>query len=209
MKQVKNPESFWDRRAKKFNEKAQEDDSYTRVVGVLAKYLQEDDTVLDYACGTGVVSFKIAADVKEVHGIDTSAGMIDLAKAKAREAEVDNVQFSRRTLFDDKLNIESYEVVLALNILHLLEDARQAIQRVSDLLKPGGLMVSVTPCLGEAGFIARTFLPLISKVVALPYLRKFTVSELTDLVQDGGFHVLESEVLDGTILSWFVVTRKR
>lgn len=206
---MKNPESFWDRRAKKFNEKAQEDDSYTRVVGVLAKYLQEDDTVLDYACGTGVVSFKIAADVKEVHGIDTSAGMIDLAKAKAREAEVDNVQFSRRTLFDDKLNIESYEVVLALNILHLLEDARQAIQRVSDLLKPGGLMVSVTPCLGEAGFIARTFLPLISKVVALPYLRKFTVSELTDLVQDGGFHVLESEVLDGTILSWFVVTRKR
>lgn len=209
MKQVKNPESFWDRRAKKFNEKAQEDDSYTRVVGVLAKYLQEDDTVLDYACGTGGVSFKIAADVKEVHGIDTSAGMIDLAKAKAREAEVDNVQFSRRTLFDDKLNIESYEVVLALNILHLLEDARQAIQRVSDLLKPGGLMVSVTPCLGEAGFIARTFLPLISKVVALPYLRKFTVSELTDLVQDGGFHVLESEVLDGTIPSWFVVTRKR
>lgn len=205
---MKKSEGFWDRRAQKFDEKAQKDDSYSRVVEVSAKYLKPDDTVLDYACGTGVATFKVAALVKEVHGVDTSAGMIDVATQKAHEGGVANVRFLRMSLFDDELDKESYDALLALNILHLLPDARKAVQRISDLLKPGGLMVSVTPCLGEAGSIARTLLPLASKLGVLPYLRTFTIPEITDLIRDEGLQILESEVLTGTMPSSFVVTRK-
>ncbi len=206
---MKNSEWFWDWRAKKYDKQAREDETYTRAVERFAKYLKADDTVLDYACGTGVVTYKIAADVKEVHAIDTSAGMIELAKERARESEVANVHFARKTIFDAGLGRESYDVILAFNILHLLEDARKAVQRASELLTPGGHMVSVTPCLGEAGVVLRTLLPLISKVGILSYLRTFRVSEVKDLMRDRGFWLLESEVFGGKIPSCLVIARKR
>jgi len=206
---MKKSEWFWDWRARAYDKQAQEDEAYPRAVERFAKYLGADDTVLDYACGTGVVSFKIAADVKEVLAIDISAGMIDLAKERAREREVTNVHFARKTIFDEGLGRESYDVILAFNILHLLEDARKAVQRASHLLKSGGLVVSVTPCLGEAGVVLRTLLPLISTVGILSYLRTLKISEVKDLMRDGGFEILESDVPEGTIPSCFLVARKR
>ena len=68
-------------------------------------------------------------------------------------------------------------------------------------------MVSVTPCLGEAGAVLRTLLPLISKVGILSYLRTFRTCEVRDLMRDGGFQILEAEVLEGTIPTYFVVAR--
>ena len=200
---------FWDWIAKRYDKQAQKDEALTWAVERFAKYLKADDTVLDFACGTGVVSYKIAADVKEVHAIDASGGMIDLAKERAREREAANVHFARKTIFDEGLRRESYDVILAFNILHLLEDAREAVQRASELLKPGGLMVPVTPCLGEAGVVLRTLLPLIGKVGILSYLRTFKVFEVQNLMRDGGFQILESEVTEDTIPSCFVLAQKR
>ena len=69
-------------------------------------------------------------------------------------------------------------------------------------------MVSTTPCLGEAGVLLRTLLPLTSKVGILSYLRAFKISELKDLMRDGVFQIVESEVLEGSIPSCFVVAQK-
>ncbi len=41
--------------------------------------LQKDDELLDVACGTGEFSVFCARRIKRVHGIDISAGMIELA----------------------------------------------------------------------------------------------------------------------------------
>ncbi len=206
---MKRSEWIWDWAAKWYDKRAQKDEDYTRAVERFAKYLKAHDTVLDYACGTGVVTYKIAADVNEVHGIDTSARMIDLAKEMARQREVANVHFAQKTIFDEGLGTESYDVILAFNILHLLEDARAAVHRASELLKPGGLMVSETPCLGEAGVVLRTLLPLIGKVLGISYLRTLRISEVRDFFREGGFQLVESEVPEGTIQSCFVVARKR
>ncbi len=206
---MKNSAWFWDRMARRYDKWAEQDEALTTAVERFAKYLKADDIVLDYACGTGVVTFKIAADVKEVHAIDTSARMIELAMERAREREVTNVHFARKTIFDEGHGRESYDVILAFNILHLLEDSRKAVQRASDLLKPGGLMVSSTPCLGEAGVVLRTLLPLISKVGILSYLRTFGISEVKDLIRGGGLQILESEIAEDTIPCCFVVARKQ
>ena len=62
---MKESEWFWDLIAKKYDKQAQEDEAHTRAVERFAKYLEADDTVLDYACGTGVITYKIAGDVKQ------------------------------------------------------------------------------------------------------------------------------------------------
>ena len=206
---MKESKWIWDWLAKKYDRQAQQDEAYTRSVERFAKYLKIDETVLDYACGTGVVTFKIASDVKQVHAIDASIGMIGLAKKRARERGVANVDFSQKTIFDERLGKEIYDVILAFNILHLLEDARKALERASELLRPGGLMVSSTPCLGEAGMVLRTLLPLVSRVGILSYLRASRIADVEDLNRDRGFQILESEVIEETIPSSFVVARKR
>ncbi len=200
---------FWDWIARWYDKRARVDEDLIRAVECFEKYLAVDDIVLDYACGTGVVTYKIAADVKEVHGIDPSARMIELAKEKAGECETANVHFARKTIFVEGLERELYDVILAFNIMHLLEDARAALQRASALLKPGGLMISETPCLGEAGVVLRTLLPLIGKILGISYLRTFRISEVNDLVRDEGFQILESEAPEGRIRTCFVVGRKR
>ena len=75
---TKRSEWFWDWRAKQYDKQAEQDEAYSKAVEHFSKYLKADDAVLDYACGTGVVTYKIAADVKEVHAIDTSAGKLQM-----------------------------------------------------------------------------------------------------------------------------------
>ena len=55
--------------------------------------------------------------------------------------------------------------------------------------------------------VLRTLLPLISKVGLLSYLRIFRISDVKDLMRDGGFEILESEVFEGRIPSCFVIAR--
>jgi 2-polyprenyl-3-methyl-5-hydroxy-6-metoxy-1,4-benzoquinol methylase len=44
-------------------------------------------------------------------------------------------------------------VILAFHVLHLLEDTQEVVQRMHELLKPGGLFVSATACMGEKSFL--------------------------------------------------------
>ena len=54
----------------------------------------------------------------------------------------------------------------------------------------------------------RTFLPLTSKIGVLAQLSSFKVSDVKELMGGGGLQILESEVLDGSIPSYFAVAQK-
>ncbi len=116
--------------------------------------------------------------------------------------------FTQTTIFDEGLRRGSYDVILALNNLHLVEDAQAVVQRAAALLRPGGLIASVTQCLAGANVVLRTLVPLISKVGVLSVLTSFSASEAEGLLHDRGLQVLESEVFEGTIPSCLVVARK-
>ncbi len=96
--------------------------------------------------GTGACV--ISALVKSVRAIDISTGMIEIAKAKAASAGVVNVEFEKADIFDEQFENSSFDVVLAFNVLHTVHDPKRVVQRTVGLLKPGGLFISVTPCLG-------------------------------------------------------------
>ena len=199
---------FWDWSAKRYDTAVHQDDDYRRAIERCVPHLSPDDTVLDFACGTGIFTFAIAPHVEKVHGIDASATMVDLARKRAGDLGVTNVQLARKTIFDEELELASYDVVLAFNILHLVENPSGALERVSHLLKANGFLIASTPCLGSAGIAARLLLPLISKVGLLSYLRSFNVSDMGALVRRGGFAITESETIEGAIPSVFLVAQK-
>lgn len=202
-------EKFWDRSAKEYeNKKINWEKIYNKAVENTKKHLNSSDVVLDYACGAGVITAQIADYVKEIHAIDISSKMIDVAQRIADERKIENINFLKTTIFDDRYKEESFDVITAFNILHLLEDSNEVIQRINELLKPGGLFISETACVGEKKSLLGIFLSLLGKLRIIPYLNPLKFSELEDLLTEGNFQIIETEDLQQKQTNYFIVAKK-
>src|SRR4030042_2711829 len=117
-------EKVFDRSAKTYDKTEEVDfKQYTiKTLENTKKYLNKNDIVLDYGCATGMKALELAGHVKNIYSIDISSKMIEAAKRKAAERNIGNVDFIHTTLFDEKFKKESFDAILAFNILHLLED---------------------------------------------------------------------------------------
>jgi 2-polyprenyl-3-methyl-5-hydroxy-6-metoxy-1,4-benzoquinol methylase len=204
---------FWDRLANNFDHvEGQYHQLHLKIVENANKYLRTSDLVLDYGCATGTTAIEIASQVKAVHGIDISSRMIDAAKRKVAERRIQNVNFSQATIFDQRLKPESFDVVFAFGILHLLKNPQKVIQRINVLLKPGGWLVSSTACMGNDKIIPRVmngilFIP--SRIGLVPHLRFLEITRLEHIITHSKFHISETETLpfDPTSDQTYIVAR--
>ncbi|MBN1217337.1 MAG: class I SAM-dependent methyltransferase [Anaerolineae bacterium] len=210
--QVKKSEMIWDMLSKNMDRYAQNEGLKKFEVSrdeKLKKYLQGSDVVLDYGCGTGAIALKFADTVQEIHGIDTAGKMIEVAQGKAAERQIENVDFAQSTIFDERLRSESFDVVLAWGILHLVDDRQNVINRINDLLKPGGLLISATECLGEQKTAITSLLSLLMKIGIFPIMLKFfTVSELEDAIICADFQIVQTEIMADNPVSCFIAAKK-
>ena len=202
-------ERFWDKQANNYDKQEKKyEQTYSKAVENTKKHLNSNDIVLDYACGTGIITSEIADSAKEIHAIDISLKMIDVAKRKAEERNIKNIYYEQATIFDERYRKESFDVILAFSILHLLRDGQKVIQRINELLKPGGLFISTTACLGEKKSSLSILLFLLSKIRIVPYVKLFRMSELEGLIANGNFHIAETELLYLAAPSYFIVAKK-
>jgi len=206
-------ESMWDRLANNWDTPGVSlGENDTRIIGKTKKYLDASDIILDYGCATGSIAIEIAAIVKEAYGIDISSKMIDIARRKADERKIKNIDFTQATIFDESLRKESFDLILAFSILHLLENSPQVMNRINQLLKPGGLFISATPCLGEKTFVSILInIPvlLLSKTGILPSINFVSVPRLVASITNENFQIIENESLSvHPINEYFIVARK-
>lgn len=136
--------------------------------------------------------------------------MIDAAKRKAAERKIGNIDFTPATIFDEKHMIASFDVILALNVLHLLEDTQKVMKRMNELLKPGGFVISSTVCMGEKKTVSNILLFLLIKIGIIPSMRFFKASELEDSIANENFQIVETESINTIDLqqNYFIVAKK-
>ncbi|MHA1516914.1 MAG: class I SAM-dependent methyltransferase [Candidatus Heimdallarchaeaceae archaeon] len=183
-------EKFWDKRAVEYdkNEKKWEE-TYNKALENSKRYLKNTDIVLDYGCGSGMLTIQLANHVKEIYALDISSKNIEAAEQRTKGNNITNISYAATTIFDDSYKKESFDVVLAFNILHLLEDTPKALQRINELLKPGGLFISETASLGETKSFFRFLMSFLSKIKILPYVDALKFSDLEDLITNEGFQI--------------------
>lgn len=189
---------FWDKTAERYAKSPIADmDSYEYTLGRTRSYLQETDRVLELGCGTGTTAIKLSDAAGSVVGSDLSANMVEIGQRRAAEAGAGNVHFVQADVDDEGLREDPYDVVMAFNLLHLIEDTDKALAQIGEMVRPGGLFISKTVCLAEGGGALKLrllmlALPLMQMLGKAPFVRFLKVSELESAFERAGFQIIEA-----------------
>ncbi|MCR9256923.1 MAG: class I SAM-dependent methyltransferase [Alphaproteobacteria bacterium] len=193
---MRDPSAFWDRIAEHYAKKPVADEAaYRHKLDVSRRYFSEDMDVLEIGCGTGSTAIAHAPHVGTIHATDFSSKMIRIARDRAEEAEVDNVEFERVGPDELPTGAERYDAVLALSLLHLLDDIDATIRGIHRLLKPGGVFISNTACIADMKLFVRLLLPIGKALGVAPRVKAFSQETLKDKITGAGFtldHVWQS-----------------
>jgi SAM-dependent methyltransferase len=155
----------------------------------------------------------LAGCVDEILGIDISGRMIELAKEKALGAGVGNVTFEQGDIFESRYDDRLFDVVLAFNMLHTVPEPEHLVGRVHDLLRPGGLFISLTPCLRDKmSFLVGLQIQLVrvlGRIGVIPVpIRRLRPADLDDLIASQPFSVVETTEIFAGATSYFAVAKK-
>lgn len=201
---------FWNWIAARYSKQPISDEaSYQRKLAVTREYFTPDSEVLELGCGTGSTAILHAPHVKHIQAIDISSKMIEIAKGKAEAEGIGNVTFTRSPIDTFEAPPESFDVVLGLSILHLLPDKEAVIAGVHEMLRPGGVFVTSTACLGDSlkFRLIGLVLPVGTALGLLPMVKFFTARELLKSLTDAGFEI-DHEWRPGRNKAVFIVARK-
>ncbi len=182
--------AFWDRMAERYAAQPIADEqAYRTKLAHTQALLTPDMELFEFGCGTGGTAIQHAPHVRHVRAVDFSARMLDKARARASEAGVDNVTFEQGDITGMTIAPASYDMVLGMSILHLLEDRDAVIARVFEILKPGGYFVSSTACIGDSMRWLGAIAPLGLRFGLLPMLNVMTHGQLRDAINGAGFTI--------------------
>ena len=103
------------------------------------------ERVLDVACGDGEPALTLAravAPTGRVLGVDLSERMVDVARERAKEANVQNVDFQVMDAEKLELADRAYDLVTCRFGLQIVTDPDAVIAELLRVLKPGGRLVA-------------------------------------------------------------------
>lgn len=104
--------------------------------------IRPGDDVLECACGTGLLTAVIAPRCKRLTATDFSAAMLRRAKKKC--AKFGNVQLAQADILHLDYPDESFDAVVAANVIHLLDEPLQALRELDRVCRPGGRLIIPT-----------------------------------------------------------------
>ena len=181
-----------DDHAARFDEKADEyDDSHSPEYRTCVELVVEhaavgpSDVVLDLGAGTGAIALALAPDADSVVGRDPSEGMLERAREKAAERDLENVSFGEGTFREPDVAGSVDVVVSNFAMHHLSDDAkREAIAVIADL-EPRRFVLGDLMFFGEPDPDEPFYSPEVDDPA--------TVGTLADAFTDSGFSLTAVE----------------
>jgi len=187
---MKHSAKFWDKIAEKYSKQPITDEAaYQKKLQVTREYFQPEMEILEFGCGTGSTAIIHAPYVEHIRAIDISEKMIEIAQSKADAQNIKNITFEQLTIDELTVSGETFDAVLGLSILHLLENKEQIIAKVHKILKPGGIFVTSTSCLGDTMKWFKLIAPIGKFLGLFPLIKVFSVKQLATSLTDAGFAI--------------------
>lgn len=183
---------LWNRYARGYARRPIADPAtYARKLAQTQALLRPDMRLLEFGCGSGATARAHAPFVAHIDAIDYSEAMIAIAVDAARAEGVANVAFHTCAVEDWVAQDASYDMILGLSVLHLVEDRAQVLESARKMLKPGGYLVTSTACLSEMGALVGWLLPMLGRTGLVPRLGVMSEAQHLEEIRAAGFEIID------------------
>jgi ubiquinone/menaquinone biosynthesis C-methylase UbiE len=190
---AKAADKFWDGVARKYAVDPIADVAGFERTLAAARVLIEGRAAFEFGCGTGTAALKLAPSAARYVASDISNEMIAIAREKAAAEGGSKAEFVVATADAAPFETGSFDAVLGLNVLHLIEDRAAALAGAHRLLKPGGVLITKTPCLSEMNPLIRLAVPVMQAMGKAPHVAFFNAAELEAEIAAAGFKIVTRE----------------
>src|SRR6266851_5727157 len=160
------------------------DESALRLI-VAAAQAGPDDTVLDVACGGGIVVCGFAPHVKHATGIDMTPAMLERARSLAAEKGLANVNWQEGDVGHLPYPDGAFTIVVTRFAVHHFPDPSAVFGEMVRVCAPGGRIVVVDTCASPDPRKAAEFNRL-EKLRDPSHARCLALAELKDLFGAAG-----------------------
>ena len=140
--------NFWQRFAKIYDPFMKSSAPlYSEICDEIKQQLSRNMDVLELACGSGQLSFKLSNYVKTYEATDFSDQMINEAKKKQKGSRLHfSVQDATNLPYADS----SFDAVVISNALHIMPYPEKALAEIKRVLKKEGILFAPTFIHGES-----------------------------------------------------------
>ena len=185
------PAKFWDKLARKYAASpVRNQAAYEAKLAVTQTFFTPETKLFEFACGTGSTALHHAPKVASVLATDISDEMLAIAREKLAASDVKNVRFEKWNSETDPVTEDGFDVVMGHSILHLVRDLPLTLQKVHQLLKPGGIFVSSTVCLGGRAILFAPLIFVMRLIGKAPYVSMLTRKKLESEIKKAGFELI-------------------
>jgi ubiquinone/menaquinone biosynthesis C-methylase UbiE len=158
------------------------------------------DTMLDVACGGGIVVCAFAPHVRQATGIDMTPAMLDQARKLAADKGLSNIAWRQGDVSSLPYDDASFTIVFARFAFHHFTEPLAVLREMVRVCAPDGRVLVVDTCASEDPAKAAEFNRL-EKLRDPSHARNLTLTELKGLFSDVGlsepaisFYELRDEV---------------
>ena len=203
-KQTDNKQ-FWQRWASCYGPLMQSSEPlYAAIAQQMQPHLTPEMNVLELACGSGQLSFRLSRLVRDWEATDFSPKMIAQAKLKPRGA---GLHFSVQDMFRLPYAGKSFDVVIVSNALHIVPQPEKALAEIHRVLKDDGVLIA--PTFSHAGnSFSGKVRAFFMKLAGFPLHSKWTSEEYLRFLRQNGWAVRKSVVLKASFLLTYAESEK-
>jgi ubiquinone/menaquinone biosynthesis C-methylase UbiE len=97
-----------------------------------------DMDVLDFGCGTGLLTLALQPFVRSITGVDSSFGMLDVFQTKIKEQQLSNVKANYVDLDKGDVLTGSYHLIISSMTLHHVKNISSLLKQFYSILIPAG-----------------------------------------------------------------------
>lgn len=199
--------SFWDKVAGIYDiTESLNGKVYKSMLRGVKQIVPEGARVLDCAAGTGELSIAASENAEIVVCTDLSLAMLEQAKKKCAKLGIENIRFEERDIFHMTDEDEAYDIVMAGNVLHLIDNPEEAVKELYRVTKRGGKLILPTFVHKNAG--TKVLIDIYKKLGFNP-ASDFTAESYSKMLNDCKLGSVKVTFVDGLIPLAFAVMKKR